>query len=362
MKLHQLLASADAALPRDWAGDDFVPSLTQMLQRYVDGVRALDDNCPLCAQVKARVDPIEKCGRWLAGAVQSYVKHRPADVYTDVGRAIEAVFDDAQNLYTAEPGTHEQVPPGILIRVAAVDSDKVSPSRGRMFHAPSAMRQWVGTHRYGLPGYPCVYLGGSLGLCCRECGFIKADGGNGVPDRKRVFASRFEFSRKPMLLDFGLRPSFVAKLAGLWNPQSATSKETAQLCVSYATIWPLVASCSLKRRYDGAAFNAEYVVPNAVMQWVQQNSQIDGIRFFSTRHGPADPSSHALEWINYALPTGELGSVNGMMKGYSAKLRNLLRLTDPIEVDVTRFVKGDLAYAQSVYDELVGRAATRFDP
>jgi hypothetical protein len=202
MKLYELLAGPDAALPRDWEGDEFVPALTRMLQRYTDAVGQLDDDCPLGQQVKARLADIEKCGRHLAGAVQSYAKHRPADV----------------------------------------------------------------------------------------------------------------------------------------------------------------ASCSIKRRYDGAAFNVEFVVPNAVMQWIQQNAQVDGIRYFSTRHGPDDPSLHALEWINYALPTGELGPSQAQMKGYSSKLHNLLRQTDAVEVDVSRLVAHDLAYAKFIYDDLVGRAATRFEP
>lgn len=37
-----------------------------------------------------------------------------------------------------------------------------------MFHIPITMRRQVGTERYSIPGYPCLYLGNSIYVCWEE--------------------------------------------------------------------------------------------------------------------------------------------------------------------------------------------------
>lgn len=48
--------------------------------------------------------------------------------------------------------------------------DDVKPySRTRVLHTPYNLRSKVSTSRYSIAGYPSLYLGTSLQLCCKEC-------------------------------------------------------------------------------------------------------------------------------------------------------------------------------------------------
>lgn len=54
-----------------------------------------------------------------------------------------------------------------LYRVTCV-SDNKPYDRKRVFHTPYNMRSKVSTSRYSIAGYPSLYLGTSLELCCEE--------------------------------------------------------------------------------------------------------------------------------------------------------------------------------------------------
>jgi hypothetical protein len=51
----------------------------------------------------------------------------------------------------------------------------------------------------------------------------------------------------------------------------------------YIVTFPLIAACSVKTRFPKGAFKVEYVLPQILLQYVAENEEIDGIKYFSTK-------------------------------------------------------------------------------
>src|SRR5262249_24504175 len=145
-------------------------------------------------------------------------------------------------------------------------------------HIPFHLRHIVGSQRYSVPGLPCLYVGGSTLVCWRELG------GTGDPTPADVYISRFKACDKAHLnvVNLGHRPALMA--AYIANIQHLFTTPTADCAyvTAYATCWPLMAVCSIRRRQEGP-FAPEYMIPKLVLQWITSTKQFDGIRYFSTR-------------------------------------------------------------------------------
>ena len=187
------------------------------------------------------------------------------------------------------------------------------------------MRHKVGRHRYGIAGFPCLYLGDSLELCVSEL--------RTPPNQLRRRAAA-EFAVKSgtqvNLLDFGYRPGALADIAHGREIEDAKPNGKANpaliaFLVSYATCWPLIAASSIKVSHDKSPFIHEYIVPQLILQWLMQNSDVHGIRYFSSRFNPEPKGLKGT--VNYVFPAVHPG---GPQHGFSPKLKSLFEWTDPI--------------------------------
>jgi hypothetical protein len=190
----------------------------------------------------------------------------------------------------------------------------------RLFHAPFEVRHKVGQHRYGIPGFPCLYLGGSLELCIDELRIQPAD----LP---HVAVAEFALRNKLKVLDFGYRPSALATVvAGSAMRERDANPPLEQFIINYAICWPLIAASSIKVLHDRAPFVYEYIVPQLILQWAMSNAECDGIRYFSTRFTP-DPEAIS-GTANYVFPASQ--DFHGQQSGHSQKLKDNFELTEPI--------------------------------
>jgi hypothetical protein len=310
MRLFELLQHHRAALPAPWTGNDFVVFLNRFLQEYLDEIDAIDAACTLGQRVRAELPRMDQVRRWLAGAVTRYFDNRPDETYADVLRAVNAVRPEVTNLFS-----QAHVPIGPLYRTTRRRGANLA--RPRLFHTSIFDRQYVGSHRYGIPGFPCIYVGGSLNLCLTECRIPQADW------HDAAFA-RFECRHPIQVLDFGFRPGFVGHVAqGRFGQPPGPIDD---FIVRYAIAWPLIAACSITNRYD-ERFAVEYIIPHAIVQWLLRESALDGVRFFSTRLVPADATDGTSFFVSYVFPAARH---QGYANGYSQKLINLLSMTDVI--------------------------------
>ncbi|MCE5186656.1 MAG: hypothetical protein LLF76_11080 [Planctomycetaceae bacterium] len=176
--------------------------------------------------------------------------------------------------------------------------------RRDIFHVPYEKRHIISTQRYSIPGLPCLYLGGSVYTCWLELG---------CPRLEDVSVAAFHLAegQNVKFLRFDVNPQWVIE-----NDVNDVFKE------SYIKYWPLFAACSIRDLVPKAHFKPEYIVPQLLLQWVTQNSDFDGIKFFSTNIKKITTNPH---WCcNYVFPA----SVN-CSNGFCSKLNRKFILTEP---------------------------------
>ncbi|MFC7699496.1 hypothetical protein ACFQX9_22705 [Bradyrhizobium sp. GCM10028915] len=311
MDTSELLGSPAAVLPRDRDDQDFERYMASVFDEYLRGVSSLDSSRRLDVQILAARDDIERLNDLILKALGEYLAGSPAAAYGHLVAAVEFVYLRLSSLQSI-PVDPDSVGP--LYRLARTDD--ALPGKERLFHTPFGLRHKVGQHRYGIPGFPCLYLGGSLELCASEC---RVSG----EDLPKAAVAAFAFRRAARFLDFGYRPSVMAHYA-----RAATLGNNPgldKLVVSYAVCWPLLAACSIKRMHDGEPFAHEYIIPQMVLQWVMSKEECDGVRFFSTRFESAE--SPIKKVVNYVFPAThdiDLGH------SFSRRLRDLFEFTDPV--------------------------------
>ena len=263
--------------------------LTQQQQQQRQG--------PLLTAIADRRADVDNLWTQIVKALAEYLAGHPADAYAALARGLDAVQPDLNRLATRPIGRKE-----IPRFYRMVRGGEATATRQRMFHCPMNRRHQVGQHRYGIPGFPCLYLGGSLMDCQAECRIHDAD----LP---YCFITEFVIRsrQKLKLLDFGYRPSVLATLAGTADARPRTDagaqrgrQQLEAFLTSYLVCWPLIAAASIPTPHDGSPFVEEYIIPQLILQWVMKNSEWDGIRYFSARWTPPDDRLRAS--VNYVFP------------------------------------------------------------
>jgi hypothetical protein len=314
MNIQEFFNSPVMQLPRDRDDEDFERYLKHVFEAYLREVRTLDSRCHLCARIQGAEREIAQLGDWIQNGVRYYLAGTPEGAYKELLKGINFVYPRLRKLLSREVDFGDV---GKLYRMA--DTGGNAASRERLFHVPFDLRHLVGQHRYGIPGFPCLYLGGSLELCQEELRVRDAD----LPN---VAVAEFSFRKKVKVLDFGYRPAALAVVAG----GSAMRKQgenprLEQFIIDYATCWPLIAASSIKVLHDGEPFVCEYIIPQMILQWAMSSAECDGIRFFSTRFMP-DPQA-IWATANYVFPTTH---DSGPQIGHSQKLKDAFELTEPV--------------------------------
>ena len=79
------------------------------------------------------------------------------------------------------------------------------------------------------------------------------------------------------------------------------------------------------------------------MQWVIDQDKVDGIKYFSIKANPFHSEDYS-NFINYALPAGLIDA-----DGYSKKLREIFKLTEPISWELLQISDPQLAYIDRAF-------------
>lgn len=226
-----------------------------------------------------------------------------------------------------------------LYRAVRVDDNKIY-QRKRVFHTPYDLRSKVSASRYSIAGYPSLYLGTSLNLCCKE---IHVD-----PYKKNTLAARFELERHVAdsninirVIELGIKPQDFLRN----REQNEFSRtfgrfvarellDSSRVRSAYLLWYPLIAACSYIRTNKRDPFAAEYIIPQLLMQWVRGElmayhdsdpRQLIGIRYFSCASVKASDMG-----FNYVFPTN--GHQISDALPYCDVLARAFRLTAPVYI------------------------------
>ena len=229
-----------------------------------------------------------------------------------------------------------------LFRVVRVDDNKPY-SRVRVFHTPYTLRAKVSTSRYSIAGYPSLYLGTALNLCCEEIHLN--------PHKDFALASMFELestleysNTNIRVIELGVKPQDFLELRtanDTLNRSPSHGRRIAQNLLddsntrsAYLRWYPLIASCSYIRTNKNDPFAAEYIIPQLLMQWVRNEigvskdseyNQLVGIRYFSCASNKASDMG-----FNYVFPTS--GHQKSAEFPYCSVLSRAFRLTNPVYI------------------------------
>jgi hypothetical protein len=182
-----------------------------------------------------------------------------------------------------------------------------------LFHVPFNKRKSVGTNRFSIPGFPCLYLSESLVTSWSEC----------IEDAGEKFHA-ISYSN--------LRPLYIADISPF--EFTCEEKETydgkdylyqqdldPSIFLSYGHLFPLVLACHSKVEYVSAyngevKFKSEYIVPQLLLQWFKENGiLVDGIRYLSCTANKKFGNNN-LSPFNYVLPVqqlNEMGHCNNLL-------------------------------------------------
>lgn len=211
--------------------------------------------------------------------------------------------------------------------------------RERVFHTPYNLRSKVSTNRYSIAGYPSLYLGTSLELCCEETHIN--------PRQDFALASIFKLERtleysntNIQVIELGVKPQDFLnnrRVNERFERRIESSLlDSSNVRAAYMLWYPLIAACSYIRVNKNDPFAAEYIIPQLLMQWVrseigsQQDAeneydQLIGIRYFSCASNKASDMG-----FNYVFPTS--GKQKSSSLPYCSVLAKSFYLSKPVYV------------------------------
>lgn len=221
-----------------------------------------------------------------------------------------------------------------LYRIRNVNENKVY-TRKDIFHTPFGLRSKIGTCRYSIAGYPCLYLATNLDLCVLET--PKQD------NSQMTIASRFQIIRNYhndkcfdiKVIELGVKPqhflertqddNFTYDIERIVDRLNEIDLESPEIMNNYLLWYPVIAASSFIRVCKTDPFASEYIVPQLMMEWIRLSAKKEeyyGIRYFSCANERASEMG-----MNYVFPAFYDKSSHD---SHCRILTNVFRLTDPV--------------------------------
>jgi hypothetical protein len=309
---------------------DFYKSKTNIFINKIDQMKSKKFN--KCDIIREKIVDSRKTVKELSSAIveaiRSTLSGNPAKAYDKLKTGLKVVKDHIENLRIL---SRDDLNMNQLYRIRTFESHEDLIKRPNMFHVPYNLSYLVQPRRYSLLGVPCLYLGGSLYVCWEELG---------RPRFESIYFSRFSVDQEKMyLLDFGYKPYSIGDLIYSFFRECYEGSPLYNFVVAQAVCWPLLAACSIRRLYKKASFHHEYIVPQLLLQWINDKdneTNFHGIRYFSVAshskcQNPAmlcnyvfpcqgeeigkketfDSKNNRDEWINYNKDILELFKFSG---------------------------------------------------
>lgn len=325
----QLFEEYTEHLAKDWSGVTFFPPNVCTLTDIVN---------PILSDVSQLSDFINKAIEcFLRGHLSSAIQHFDKGM----GRIkehldnIRLVHLDCKEQSTRDkqhsiPNIASNYAHSWLYRARKLgEEEKNSPTPETFFHVPFEKREKVSACRFSLPGVPCLYLGSSQGMAVWEV-IPSKECSKQIKNYKDIFYAKFTWNTQipSKFIELQITPSSLKKSCKIMQDMRSVSYEAfpdsdrknfEQYVRSYLACWPLQLACSIPVKHRDAVFKEEYIIPQLLMLWLQQNLGPDnfhGVCYRTTRLRPEIEDKYEQKFfLNYALPTKSLNN-----NGYCDKL------------------------------------------
>lgn len=208
-----------------------------------------------------------------------------------------------------------------------IRGEEINPlTREGLFHIPNKKNYLVGTERYSMPGHPCLYMASQAQLAWFECNepkkftIAKFD----IPQEEDNCLKIIDFSNKL----YGLMYSFVS-----WFHNEKDKNLVRQYLLKYLCTYPIRAACSVVVEHPGMKFIEEYIFSQLLLQWVVNDTDIDGISYESCKDSDY---VKCLGGHNIVLATKSFDK-----DGYDIKLRECIAVGEPQFFDIENIDNSD---------------------
>ncbi len=332
MTLTELLSSNAARLPKRY-DEDIEEYFAQLFKEYEQNVARLSTKGPGARDVQNEIETIRELSRGILSTLAQYLSGQTFHAFQTFNEAMSHVRHRIHDLVFplvdllgVPLSKRESRYYGDLYRLRTGPLTQLT--KRDIFHIPFEKRQLVASQRYSIPGLPSLYLGSSLWIAWEELG---------RPNLTSIHASRFEGKGSLRVLDFGWSPS----LSGIFSTFGGSDGAEAfgDFAKGQAMIWPLIAACSMVRRHPGTPFAPEYIIPQFLLQWVQREKNIDGIRYFSTKLAAMTRTQNRS--FNFVFPVQRKAP-----KGICGGLQDSFALTPPVSLQMLQFWQPNIKEAQ----------------
>jgi len=199
-----------------------------------------------------------------------YSKERYEEIVA--GKQVLALLDRYSGFLLQERFVStSKLPLNGLYRVRNISLDHPDRSCADNFHIPFSLYNWIGTTRFSLPGYPCLYLASSSLLSSRE---VKSK------SSEHQVISRYEMWDGVLdkILYLTWRPSMVAQKV----LQDGVAGSVTEFLETYLRLLPFLFVIYHRVQREDGPFRPEYIVSQIMTQWIRLKG-INGIAYLSTR-------------------------------------------------------------------------------
>lgn len=329
-----IASNSELDLPKRWDGNDFHESLSLLYEHY---------QSVLSTYVSpADVRKVRSICKGLLKCIEQYHNGFPNRSFRKINDIMKKLMLHPVIIYRKSgwTGAFDQHDPLMLFRIRNVQNN-THYQRKDIFHTPYNLRSKISTCRYSISGYPCLYLGTSLDLCCEEA---KVGSFNDM-----TIASRYKIQRNmhhndglPIdVIELALKPKdFIDyelytnrniredNIIGRTRRFNELDLDSIGVMSAYLYWYPLIAACSFIRINKQDPFASEYIIPQLLMQWVRNESKTEkliGIRYFSCASERASELG-----FNYVFPVS--GEKDPQNEKYCKILARSFKLTTPVYI------------------------------
>lgn len=187
--------------------------------------------------------------------------------------------------------------------------------RKQIFHVPYESRSHIGTKRFSVPGYPCLYLGSSVECCKKE-----------IAHTQNVFSvSAFKNNKSLKVFDFCFFSNEAQKQGNLYKS-----------LLSYP--FKIASSIPTLSETKNDPFVEEYIIPQMILHGTilqRFTGKVDGIIYSSTEAIRNNLGIDAYKkHQNIVIPAKVINN-----KGYCKHLCELFSLTSPRVLNCSDAIK-----------------------
>ena len=201
-------------------------------------------------------------GKGIINTLKEYYDGKPYEAFY----SFKAILDEFDFIFKTETTLEEKD----LYRIR-VTNRNMKFTTNEFFHIPYQLKHKNATQRYSIPGFPSLHLSDSIYTCWEE---LKR------PSLENMHVSRFKLAHQTLQVLEIPRPIEIIQKNVIDNriTESKTDSGIASLLINF----PLYLACSIGIKSPHYPFKVEYVIPQLLLQYVRQNSDIHGIKYFST--------------------------------------------------------------------------------